>query len=65
DTTILRVLNGWVMEPTITAAYNNHLRLRPDGLAKTALSTGREIVPAIADASNFGGFEFSVLAVAE
>lgn len=64
DTTILRVLNGWVMEPTIKAAYNNHLRLRHEGLAKTVLSTGREIVLAIADGSNFGGFEFSVLAVA-
>ena len=52
------------MQPTREAAYNNHIRLRHQGAAKTVLSTGKKVTLAIADGSSFGGFDFSVLAIA-
>lgn len=64
DSTILRAVSAWVMEPTRQAAYANHIRLRHQGLAKTRLSTGKEVLLSIMDGSSFGGFDFSVLAVA-
>jgi hypothetical protein len=64
DSTILRALGRWVMGPTIETLYGNHIRLRHQGLAKTVLSTGRKVLLAICDGSSFGGFDFSVLAVA-
>ena len=64
DSTHLRALSQWAMGPTTEALYANHIRLRHQGLAKTALSTGKEVILAIADGSYFGGFDFSVLAIA-
>lgn len=64
DSTILRALGSWAMEPTMKSAYGNHLRLRRRGLTKTALSTSKEVTLAICDGSSFGGFDFSVLAIA-
>lgn len=64
DTTYLNALRCWMMEPTIEALYSNHLRLKQEGLAATWLSTGRRVLLSIMDGSSFGGFDFSVLAVA-
>jgi len=64
DTTVLRALAQWDMEPTREAAYSNHIRLKHQGLAKTTLSTGKKVLLAIMDGSSFGGFDFSVLAMA-
>lgn len=64
DSTMLRALAQWVQEPTREALCSNHLRLSHQGQTKTTLSTGKKVLLAICDGSHFGGFDFSVLAIA-
>jgi hypothetical protein len=64
DTTILKALGKWDLEPTREALYAQHLGLRDQGQSTVALSTGRKIKLAMVDGSQMGTLSVSVLAMA-
>jgi len=64
DTTVLKALGKWDLEPTRQALYAHHLHLRDQGQATVRLSTGRKIKLAIVDGSQMGKHTASVLAMA-
>lgn len=61
DSTLLRALGAWEMEPTRQASYALHRQLRDRGWAGRTLGTGRAVRLAVVDGSNFGGIWASVL----
>lgn len=64
DTTLLRALGAWEMEPLRQASYALHAQLRERGLANRVLSSGRVVRLAVVDGSDFGGVWASVLGFA-
>jgi hypothetical protein len=64
DTTLLRALSAWEMEPLRQASYALHAGLREGGFANRTLSSGRSVRLAVVDGSNFGGVWASVLGFA-
>jgi len=64
DTTLLRALGAWEMEPLRQASYALHRQLSGQGRANRVLSTGRSVRLAVVDGSNFGGVWASVLGFA-
>jgi hypothetical protein len=64
DTTLLRALGAWEMEPTREASYARHRMLREKGQSTVTLSTGRKIKLAIVDGTQQGMLGTSVLAMA-
>lgn len=61
DSTLLRALSAWEMEPLRAASYGLHARWRQRGWAGWTLSSGRSVRLAVVDGSNFGGTWASVL----
>jgi len=64
DSTLLRVLAKWDLEPTREAQYARHLDLREQGHGTVILSTGRKIKLAIVDGTQQGVLGSSALAMA-
>lgn len=64
DTTILKALGKWELEPTREASYARHLMLRDKGQSSVVLSTGRTIKLAIVDGTLQGVLGTSALAMA-
>jgi len=64
DTTLLRALGAWEMEPLRAASYALHGQLRKRGWANRTLGSGRSVGLAVVDGSNFGGVWASVLGFA-
>ena len=64
DSTLLRALGTWEMEPLRQASYALHRQLCERGLANRALRSGRSVRLAVVDGSHFGGVWASVLGFA-
>jgi hypothetical protein len=64
DTTLLRVFGAWERSRLRQATYALHQALHQQLQDRTRLSTGKELVLAIADGTEMGGHRFSVLSFA-
>jgi len=64
DTTMLKALGKWEMEPTREALYARHLMLREKGQSSVKLSTGKKVKLAIVDGTQQGVLGTSALAMA-
>jgi hypothetical protein len=64
DTTILKALGKWDLEPTREASYARRLLLREKGQSSVTLSTGRKIKLGIVDGTLQGVLGSSALAMA-
>jgi hypothetical protein len=64
DSTLIRALGAWDLEPTRDASYARHLMLRDKGQSSVTLSTGRKIKLGIVDGTQQGVLGTSVLALA-
>jgi hypothetical protein len=64
DSTLLRALGAWEMEPLRQASYALHRQLCERGRSNRALSSGRSVRLAVVDGSDFGGVWASVLGFA-
>jgi len=64
DSTLLRALGAWEMEPLRQASYALHRQLCERGRANRTLSSGRSVRLAVVDGSDFGGVWASVLGFA-
>jgi hypothetical protein len=64
DSTLLRALGQWELEPAREATYALHLWQRDLGRANRTLASGRVVRLAVVDGSCFGGVWASVLGVA-
>ena len=64
DTTLLRVLGKWDLEPTREALYARHLMLRDRGQSSVKLSTGKKVKLTIVDGTQQGVLGTSAWAMA-
>jgi hypothetical protein len=64
DTTLLRALGAWEMEPLRAASYALHRQLCERGWGNRTLPSERSVRLAVVDGSNFGGVWASVLGFA-